>query len=330
MKSVQDGCLFGHHDDTLYGYEWENQPDRSDTKDVCGDYPAVLSLDIRPLERISEQERIQHLQQLREETIRHDQRGGIIVFSWHGDNIVTNGNAWDVSDSTTVKKILNDPVIREKYLYWVDVVSDFFKSLKRTDGTTIPVVFRPYHENNGAHFWWGSKCASPKEYKTLWKLLVKRFRRNKVRNLLYAYSPGSTFKDETDYLQRYPGNKYVDILGFDCYCLHDARRTPEEDRIAYVKRADSSLSLITEIAKKRHKLVAFTETGIKYVDDEQWWTEGLLPLLSKYPVTYVVVWRNATRNDAECWGVYPGHSSESDFKLFHKSPITKFCKSISL
>src|SRR5690554_3638098 len=41
----QSGFMFGHHDDLWYGRKWYNEPGRSDTKDVCGDYPAVFSVD---------------------------------------------------------------------------------------------------------------------------------------------------------------------------------------------------------------------------------------------------------------------------------------------
>lgn len=40
------GFMFGHHDDLMYGRKWYNEAGRSDTKDVCGDYPAVFSVDL--------------------------------------------------------------------------------------------------------------------------------------------------------------------------------------------------------------------------------------------------------------------------------------------
>lgn len=43
------GFMFGHHDDLWYGRKWYNEPGRSDTKDVCGDYPAVFSVDFGPI-----------------------------------------------------------------------------------------------------------------------------------------------------------------------------------------------------------------------------------------------------------------------------------------
>ena len=39
------GLMFGHHDDLWYGRYWYNEAGASDTKAVCGDYPAVFSVD---------------------------------------------------------------------------------------------------------------------------------------------------------------------------------------------------------------------------------------------------------------------------------------------
>ena len=44
-KIAEDGFMFGHHDDLWYGRYWYNEPGMSDTKSVCGDYPAVFSVD---------------------------------------------------------------------------------------------------------------------------------------------------------------------------------------------------------------------------------------------------------------------------------------------
>ena len=41
--------MFGHHDDLMYGRKWYDEQGRSDTKDVCGDYPGVYSLDFAEL-----------------------------------------------------------------------------------------------------------------------------------------------------------------------------------------------------------------------------------------------------------------------------------------
>ena len=49
-KTPAQGIMFGHHDDTVYGIGWEGEEGRSDVKDVCGDYPAIISFDLGELE----------------------------------------------------------------------------------------------------------------------------------------------------------------------------------------------------------------------------------------------------------------------------------------
>ena len=44
-KIQSEGFMFGHHDDLIYGRDWTQEPNRSDVKDVCGDYPAVFIVD---------------------------------------------------------------------------------------------------------------------------------------------------------------------------------------------------------------------------------------------------------------------------------------------
>ena len=42
----QGKVAFGHHDDTSYGHAWKYEANRSDVRDVCGDYPALMSWDL--------------------------------------------------------------------------------------------------------------------------------------------------------------------------------------------------------------------------------------------------------------------------------------------
>src|SRR5574344_1711774 len=50
QKNVKRGCMFGHQDDTNYGTNWSYESDRSDVKEVCGDYPAVMGFDLGHIE----------------------------------------------------------------------------------------------------------------------------------------------------------------------------------------------------------------------------------------------------------------------------------------
>lgn len=69
--------LFGMHDITGYGVGWNNDFDRSDVKDVCGDYPALHSFDFNRIER---NYKIEELKYSIESAYK---RGSIITLVWH-------------------------------------------------------------------------------------------------------------------------------------------------------------------------------------------------------------------------------------------------------
>ena len=310
------GFMFGHHDDPVYGIGWEDDPDRSDVKSVCGDYPAVMSFDLgrielggdRNLDNVS-------FERVKNEIIAQYNRGGMSSLSWHLDNPLTGKDSWDVSDTTVVASILPGGVNHEMFLGWLDKVAAFMNSLTRADGTKVPVLFRPWHEHTGSWFWWGQNLCTTSQYKALWKMTYDRMQEKGVNNLLYAYSPGSEPNDSTEYLERYPGDEIIDLIGFDTY---------QFDRQKYMETLDKSLAILTEVGRVHNKPIAITETGFETIPDSTWWTKTLMPVISKYPISYVLVWRNARERDNHYYAPYPGQISAADFVKFYQAPNTLF------
>ena len=102
------GYMFGHQDDTFYGLTWEWEYGRSDVYDTVGDFPAVMGYDLGGIE-LDDDKNLDGVpfDKIREELIKHHERGGIVTISWHPRNPVTQGTAWDVSDDLVIHKILN-------------------------------------------------------------------------------------------------------------------------------------------------------------------------------------------------------------------------------
>lgn len=322
-KVSSQGIMFGHHDDTVYGIGWEGEEGRSDVKSVCGDYPAVISFDLGELELTSESSLDKvPFEKIKKEIINQYQRGGMVSLSWHARNPKTGGDAWDVKDTTVVKSILPGGTNHEKFAGWLVKVADFINSLKTTEGVKVPVLFRPWHEHTGSWFWWGEKLCSPEEYKALWHMTVDSLQAHGVDNALYAYSPGTEPQDTAQYLKRYPGDDLVDLIGFDTY--------QSSDRDAFLAGLDKSLSIIDSIAKTHHKVIAITEAGYEGIPDTKWWTETLLPALEKYPLAYVLVWRNARERVTHYYAPYPGQASAEDFIEFYNRPKTLFAADVNL
>jgi mannan endo-1,4-beta-mannosidase len=316
----ENGIMLGHQDDPAYGHGWYDVEGKSDVKDITGDYPAVTGLELGHLElgathnldSVSFDKMTRYVQEAHV-------RGGIITFSWHGDNPVTGGSTWDCAQDTVVRSILAGGGNHECYLAWLDRLADFFLSLKDKNDALIPVIFRMYHEHTGDWFWWGSRQCTPDEYKLLWTMTVTYLRDTKnVHNILYAYS-SSNVQSEEHYLERYPGNEYVDILGFDHYLKG---RTPE-NVVQYKTDFERNIRIVSAYAKTSGKLPVVGETGEESVWDTTYFTGILYPILQKYRLAWILFWRNAWEPDKpnHYYLPYPEHPVEADFKTFVKTPL---------
>lgn len=321
LKSIHEkGFMFGHHDDPVYGIGWDGDRDRSDVKSVCGDYPAVFSFDLGRIE-LGGEKNLDNvpLARIREEIVAQYERGGLVSLSWHADNPLTGKDSWDVSDSTVVASILPGGSNHEKFIGWLDTVAEFLNSLTTHEGVKVPVFFRPFHEHTGSWFWWGQNLCSAQEYKELWRMTYNRLKEKGVNNVLYAYSPGSEPQDTTEYLERYPGDDIIDLVGFDTY---------QFDRDAYIEQMERSLQIASSVGATHNKIVAVTETGYETIPDSVWWTQTLLPIVEKYPVAYVLVWRNARERENHYYAPYPGQTSAEDFINFYRNERTLFSNDI--
>ncbi len=303
-KIQKQGVMFGHQDDPFYGLTWEYVPGRSDTKDLTGDYPAVMGFELGGIE-MGDEKNLDSVpfNLIHDEALAQSRRGGIVTISWHPRNPLTGGNAWDTSDSTVVRSILPGGQQHEKFRKWMTRMADFLLTLKDKKGRMIPIVFRPWHENNGSWFWWGQKLCSNDEYKSLWNMLQDYLNSRGLSNLLYCYSPNLDGNWTTGrFLERYPGDDRVAIIGEDAY-----QWGTEAD---YIRMANADLAFITAFAKQHGRLIALTECGYKNTPDATWWSRVLKPLLDKYPVCWFLPWRNAKK---EYFGPSKDEPSGKDF-----------------
>lgn len=326
-ECMQKGILFGHQDALAYGHNWYGEPYRSDVKDVVDDYPAVIGWEIGHIE-IDAPYNLDsiYFSDMKRYIQEGHKRGSVNTISWHGDNIVTGNTAWDCGQNTVVKSVLPGGENHDKYLLWLDRVSVFLHDLKDNNGRPIPVIFRMYHEHTGVWFWWGSDQCTPEEYKQLWIMTVERIRdKNNVHNVLYAYSPAE-ITSESHYLERYPGDEYVDILGFDSY-VHGKNREAIENYKNVIKL---NLDVMAGYATKANKIPCLSETGMESVWYDNYFTEVLYPLISDYKLSYVLLWRNAWEKDKREHYFVPftGHPASADFNRFVEQPDILMLKDI--
>lgn len=319
--------LFGHQNATQYGHGWQGDKDRSDVKSVTGSHPAVIGIDFgglygRPDSSVERDKR--NLKKSIEETYN---RGGITTVAWHFSNPVSPGGFYwnDTVSVPAVKYIIPGGSYNQKYKEILKTIADVAKSVKGNDGNLVPVIFRPYHEFDGNWFWWGKAHCTIDEFKTLWKFTVSYLRDSLgVHNFIYAFSPDNGFASEAAYLERYPGNEWVDIVGIDDY--NDFGRYGKYTVDSGIAR----LKIVNDYAAKAHKLAAFTETGLESIPNPTWWTDVLLKTLrsQNFQFAYVLVWRNDMRSETHFYAPFPGQASEQDFIKFYNDPYTFFEKDL--
>ncbi|MBN1479110.1 hypothetical protein EH223_15560 [candidate division KSB1 bacterium] len=320
LKTVSPtGVLFGHQDDLAYGIGWQAEPGRSDIKSVCGDYPAVYGCDLGDIQNEANLDGVLFENMKRWIKEAHS-RGGINTISLHLDNPVTRENAWD--NSPAVKYILPNQSHHASYIRTLDQIAAFLKDLHTDNGTFIPIILRPYHEHNHTWSWWGQSACTAEEYNALWTMTVEHLRdTHAIHHLLYAISP-QEISSEAQYLQRYPGDAWVDILGMDYYLLWD------KSRIAHLGKG---LEVIARMAEARGKVSALTEVGIDKVPISDWWTNYLLAAIlyndDSRKTAWALVWRNASVD--HFFAPYPGHASAADFVKFYQHAFTIFEQELS-
>ncbi|RYE54720.1 MAG: hypothetical protein EOP48_11700 [Sphingobacteriales bacterium] len=200
-KISKTNILFGHQDATKRGVtnagtQWANEQhlpavsrEKSDIKEVAGAYPSVYGHDFLHIANFTDGNWFQYEGQIaRELTIDAYNRGGVNTYAWHYNNPVSKGSFyWNDSPVEAVSQILPGGTHAEVYKHSLKEVAAFAKSLSGSNGTLVPIIFRPFHEFDGSWFWWGATHCTPQQYKSLYQFTVTYLRDSlQVRNFLYV------------------------------------------------------------------------------------------------------------------------------------------------
>ena len=299
---------------------------KSDVAAMTGKYPAVFGFDSDENPTDPAQTPEENGKALARAFIEADSLGATVTLSSHLKNPVTGGSAFDTSKVEAQRLISGD--LQSKLHDWLDTVATAANNAVRADGSKIPVIFRPLHENTGDWFWWGKGHMSADDYKTLWQHIHQYLDSKGADNLLYAYSPnGSLGGDSAKYLEAYPGDNYVDIFGYDAYQSEPQARQSDA---AWRSQTVRDLEMVTKLAGEHGKVAAFTEFGLNNDrviqpsgnENTQFFSELLGAIKGSdaaSQLAYMMTWAN--------WGVdengkfqsytpWPGHEMEGDFKKF--------------
>lgn len=246
-------------------------------------------------------------------------RGALVTLSSHMPNFVqvseTSGyrperdpsyakydfagsSAWD-QDNDCALQILPEGACNEKFNAYLDMIADYAGQVNG------PILFRPFHEGTGGWFWWGAADCDAAVYRRLFRYTVEYLRDTKqIHNLIYVYSTNgdSMQGSAAAYEERYPGDNYVDVIGFDMYYMDSG-----EDSGPWFSRFEAEVSAAKQFAAQHDKIFAVTETGTMRMvpaagdvatalsrsgNSEKQWFEKVLNVLSDSGACYFLTWSN--------------------------------------
>lgn len=364
LKAVGEsgGTIYGHMEDTVLkagisSLSW------SDTQDMTGSIAGIVGLDCGNLfDGFAAKYNTRYGGNLPETTEGNItaaaylsnmaiEDGAIMTLSAHMPNFAFSeekenltGKTYDQYDylaadsynlsGNCMNQILPGGVYNDRFNAYLDMVAEYAHQVNGT------ILFRPFHENTGSWFWWGKAFCEPETYKSVFKYTVEYLRDEKdVHNILYVYGPGSEAASLAEYEERYPGDEYVDMVGFDAY---DTNPVTDEEGYVFQQNFENMVRLTDEFAKLHGKLFAVTETGI--TSDQgglpavgnkrpDWFSE-ILDIITKdeYDCCYFMIWTNystssyytpyvaAVKED----GTLRGHEMINEFIEFYNNEKSIF------
>lgn len=182
--------------------------------------------------------------------------GGIVSIMWHWNVPARKAGEYAFYSEKTdfdVKKIFDEGSDEYKLMMKdIDIIISYLKPLR---DKRIPVIWRPLHEAGGMWFWWGRDAEACKH---LWHVMYQKFDEAGLDNLLWAFTPAAAWQQPfAEGFRWYPGDEYVDIVGFDIYNVSNAK-TCHDDYYQMLRKQCPD------------KLVAVTECGNMATISSQW------------------------------------------------------------
>lgn len=280
-----DQVLFGHQNDVSHSV---GNNDLGDVKDVTGSVSGIFGIDSLALfgSEAGGTDAASALQKSIDYSKKAAQNGAIVTLSTHMPNF-TNAKIKKNADGTydfyncdfneakdlsgdSLKKILPGGEKHEVFKAYLDTIASYANALEQEN---IPVIFRPFHEDTGGWFWWGS-ANTAESYRSLYAYTRDYLESKGVHNMLYVYSPNGPLETEAEYMSRYPGDACVDILAFDYY--NDFNTYPAESDTSFFDHLDQTCQVVSSLAKQHNKLAAISETGVRVMKKDGSDNEGLL------------------------------------------------------
>lgn len=281
-----DQVLFGHENDI--NKMVSSTATEGDVREITGSVSGLYGIDSLAL--TGAELGIADAKAALEQAIAYSKQaagqGAIITLSTHMPNFTNekitvnadgsyNFTACDFSEAkdtshNCAEQILPGGAYNDRFRAYLDIIAEYANALQEDN---IPVLFRPYHENTGSWFWWGSST-SVETYKSLWRYTQEYLQSKGVHNMIYVYSPNGPLSGAEEYLTRYPGDEYVDVLAFDYYDDYSTYPTVFDD--SFFRNLKTTCQVVSDLAAEKGKVAGISETGVRAMKKDGSDYEGLL------------------------------------------------------
>lgn len=134
--------------------------------------------------------------------------GGLITFTWHWFSPLYGRDKSFYTENTDFNAELAVTLGTPEYYAFLSDMDYMAGLLRPFCDAHVPVLWRPFHENEGAWFWWGNckKDVVRKLYGLMYDRYVNHF---KLNNLIWVFNSTNP--------ECYPGDDVADIISRDLY-----------------------------------------------------------------------------------------------------------------
>lgn len=142
--------------------------------------------------------------------------GGLVLLNLHMPNPTSGGPVHDVSTLDAAGLLTPGTPTNTAFMDNLDRVAG---ALGELQAAGVVVIFRPFHENGGGWFWWGTRCRlTSAQFIALWRFTHDYLEKTRgLHNLVWLFESG---QPDIPTLTNYPGDAYADIVGQDVYTNH--------------------------------------------------------------------------------------------------------------
>ena len=208
--------MTGQHNTPREMSEYSDQAAR-----ITGQYPAVWGQDFG-FAADGDMDGTNFRQGIVEEAMRQHAAGSVITLMWHAvrpteeEPVTFNGSICDgkLGNEDWQDMLTPGTETHARWMRQVDVIAGLLANLRDAG---VPILWRPYHELNGAWFWWGAR-GGENGYVALYKQMYHRFVHiHHLSNLVWVWNASAPSETILPYADCYPGHDFVDVLAVDIY-----------------------------------------------------------------------------------------------------------------